>query len=156
MLTDGASVLVYEDEQIRSVVSPSLTRASIIIHDSVFAHSQTGKRGRQSSLMISQHDTGPRKPSIPLEVFKRLRPGDSITYLLSHSQGPTNPHREWHGRVECVLGDHVMVASLDEGYLEETERVCRSEIIVVQHRESYVVKRKREFISGGSDTAKHI
>jgi ribosomal protein L21E len=77
---------------------------------------------------MPQHDTRPRKPAIPLEVFKRLRPGDSITYLLSPSQGPTNPHREWHGRIECVLEDHVTVTSLDEGYLEETERVWRSRL----------------------------
>jgi hypothetical protein len=44
---------------------------------------------------------------------------------------PSNPFREWHGRVEWVGPECVKVTVLDEGYTGETEFVMRTEIVSV-------------------------
>ncbi len=72
------------------------------------------------------------KPCISQEAFKQIAVGDLIIYLLSPNQQPTNPLREWHGRVEQVSDEAVRVSSLDEGYTGLTEIVSRQEIISVR------------------------
>jgi len=70
-----------------------------------------------------------RKPCISVEAFKQIAKGDIITYLLPAHMQPTDPLKEWHGRVEQVNVDAVLVSSLDEGYCGDTEIVMRREII---------------------------
>ncbi len=72
-----------------------------------------------------------RKPCIGVEAFKQIAKGDIITYLLPVHMQPTDPLKEWHGRVERVNAEVVLVSSLDEGYYSYTEAVMRREIISV-------------------------
>jgi hypothetical protein len=71
------------------------------------------------------------KPCIGVEAFKQIAKGDFITYLLPAHMQPTNPLKEWHGRVEQVNAEAVLVSSLDKGYYGDTETVMRREIISV-------------------------
>jgi len=68
---------------------------------------------------------------ISWDAFMQIAVGDLISYLLTPNQRPTNPLREWHGRVEQVSAEAVLVSSLDEGYIGEKETVRRQEIISV-------------------------
>ena len=72
-----------------------------------------------------------RKPCISVEAFKQIAKRDIITYLLPAHMQPTNPLKEWHGRVEQVNVAGVQVSLLDEGYYGNTETVMRTEIISV-------------------------
>jgi len=72
-----------------------------------------------------------RKPCISVEAFKQIAKGDIITYLLPAHMRPTDPLKEWHGRVEQVNAEAVLVSSVDEGYYGDTEIVMRSEVISV-------------------------
>lgn len=72
------------------------------------------------------------RPCISQEDFHRIVRGDIITYLLAPDMQPTNPLREWHGRVEKhSQAGWVGVMLLDEGYVGETEIVRRTEILSV-------------------------
>ncbi len=71
------------------------------------------------------------KPCMGVDTFKQIAKGDIITYLLPVHMEPTDPLKEWHGRVERVKAEGVLVSSLDEGYYGYTEAVMRSEIISV-------------------------
>jgi hypothetical protein len=75
-----------------------------------------------------------RKTYISVEAFKQIAKGDIITYLLPVHMEPTDPLKEWHGRVEWVKAEGVLVSSLDEGYYGYTEAVMRTEIISVTKR----------------------
>jgi hypothetical protein len=58
--------------------------------------------------------------------------GDLITYLLPPEMQPSNPLREWHGKVEASHPNGwVLVTILDKGYAGETEIVQRTEILTV-------------------------
>ncbi len=70
-----------------------------------------------------------------MDTFKQIAKGDIITYLLPVHMEPTDPLKEWHGRVERVKAEGVLVSSLDEGYYGYTEAVMRTEIISVTKRE---------------------
>jgi hypothetical protein len=72
-----------------------------------------------------------RKACINAETFKQIAEADIITYLLPTKMMPTDPLREWHGRVKEVMAEGVLVSSLDEGYCNCTEMVMRTEIISV-------------------------
>ena len=74
------------------------------------------------------------KPCIGVEAFKQIAKGDIITYLLPAHMQPTDPLKEWHGRVERVNAEGVLVSLLDEGYYGYTEAVMRREIISVTKR----------------------
>ena len=63
--------------------------------------------------------------------MQQIGKGDIITYLLPPRSCPSNPFREWHGRVEWVGSELVKVTVLDEGYTGETEFVMRTEIVSV-------------------------
>ena len=76
-----------------------------------------------------------RKPYINVETFKQITEGDVITYLLPAQMLPTNPLKEWHGRVKEVKAERVLVSLLDEGYCNYTELVMRTEIISVTKSE---------------------
>ena len=69
------------------------------------------------------------RPCISQEAFQQIAVGDIIIYLLAPNLRPTNPLREWHGRVEQVSAEAVLVSSLDEGYTGQREMVRRQEII---------------------------
>jgi hypothetical protein len=71
------------------------------------------------------------KPHIRREALRKIDKGDIITYLLAPVKRPSNPFREWHGRVEWVGPECVKVTVLDEGYTGETEYVMRTEIVSV-------------------------
>ena len=71
------------------------------------------------------------RPHIKREASRQINKGDIITYLLPPSSCPSNPFREWHGRVEWVGPESVKVTVLDEGYTGETEFVMRTEIVSV-------------------------
>jgi hypothetical protein len=71
------------------------------------------------------------KPCINAETFKQIAEGDIITYLLPAHMLPTNPLKEWHGRVKEAKAEGVLVSSLDGGYCNDTEMVMRTEIISV-------------------------
>lgn len=75
--------------------------------------------------------TRTRKPCINAETFKQIAEGDIITYLLPAEMLPTNPLKEWQGRVKEVNAEGVLVCLLDEGYRNYTEMVRRTEIISV-------------------------
>ena len=65
-------------------------------------------------------------------TFQQIVKGDIITYRLPLDMLPTNPLREWHGRVEAIKqqeGVEVMV--LDEGYSGEKEIVKQTDIVAV-------------------------
>ncbi|HKF38109.1 MAG TPA: hypothetical protein VKB35_14535 [Ktedonobacteraceae bacterium] len=64
-------------------------------------------------------------------ALQQIDKGDIITYLLPPGSGPSNPFREWHGRVEWVGPELVKVTVLDEGYAGETEFVMRTAIVSV-------------------------
>ena len=72
-----------------------------------------------------------RKPCINAETFKQIAEADIITYLLPADMLPTNPLKEWHGRVKGVNAEEVLVSILDDGYSGCTEIVLRTEIISV-------------------------
>lgn len=72
-----------------------------------------------------------RKPCIDVETFKQIAEGDIVTYLLSADKLPTDPLKEWHGRIKGVNAEVVVVSLLDEGYCNDTEMVMRMEIISV-------------------------
>jgi hypothetical protein len=57
------------------------------------------------------------------EPCQRLAKGDVITYRLTAAHLPTDPLREWHGRVESIHADAVIVTILDEGYAGQREVV---------------------------------
>ena len=65
------------------------------------------------------------------ERLRQVAVGDTITYLLSPAQQPTNPLRQWHGRVEKVYGGCVSVVVLDDGYTGEVEMVRETEILSI-------------------------
>ncbi len=71
------------------------------------------------------------KPCISADDFHQIVRGDIITYLLAANQLPTDPLREWHGRVEHVHPHAVTVTVLDAGYDGEREIVGREEILSV-------------------------
>jgi len=72
------------------------------------------------------------KACISVEKFQQIVKGDIITYLLAPEMQPTNPLREWHGRVEAhSKAGWVEVTVLDKGYIGETEIVRRTEILSV-------------------------
>ncbi len=73
-----------------------------------------------------------RKPCINEIKFRQIVRGDYITYLLPLRDLPTNPQREWHGRVLSVGVEAVRVLVLDEGYAGETEIVRRTEIVAFE------------------------
>ena len=75
--------------------------------------------------------SGTKQPCINVETFKQIAEGDIITYLLPANTLPTNPLREWHGRVKRVGAEEVLVSLLDEGYRNDTEIVVRTQIISV-------------------------
>jgi len=53
--------------------------------------------------MTSEHVLLPaNRPCISRDAFQQIAVGDLIIYLLTPNQQPTNPLREWHGRVEQV------------------------------------------------------
>ena len=76
-----------------------------------------------------QHET--YNPQSRREALRQIDKGDVITYLLPPRSCPSNPFREWHGRVEWVGPELVKVTVLDEGYTGETEFVMRTEIVSV-------------------------
>jgi hypothetical protein len=85
-----------------------------------------------SGHMTWQHaQSGMERTCISHEIFQRIVVGDLITYLLAPDLLPSNPLREWHGRVEQVNVEEVSVSLLDEGYIGLTEQVSRQEIISV-------------------------
>jgi len=63
--------------------------------------------------------------------LQQIDKGDIITYLLPPRSCPSNPLKEWHGRVEWTSPELVKVTVLDEGYTGETEFVMRTEIVSV-------------------------
>jgi hypothetical protein len=72
-------------------------------------------------------------PRISAEDFQQIVRGDLITYLLAPEMRPTNPLREWHGRVEQHHpAGWVEVTLLDEGFVGERERVWCTEILSVR------------------------
>jgi hypothetical protein len=67
------------------------------------------------------------------EEFQQIVRGDIITYLLAPEMQPTNPLRQWHGRVEeHDKAGWVEVTVLDEGYVGDTDIVRRTEILAVR------------------------
>jgi hypothetical protein len=74
-----------------------------------------------------------RKACITERQFRQIARGDFITYLLPLRDLPTDPYREWHGRVLSVGVEAVRVEVLDPGYVGETEIVRRTEIVSVEH-----------------------
>ena len=72
-----------------------------------------------------------RSPHSREEALRQINKGDIVTYLLPPSSCPSNPFREWHGRVEGIGPELVKVTVLDEGYAGETEFVMRTEIMSV-------------------------
>jgi hypothetical protein len=82
--------------------------------------------------MTWQHaQSGVERTCISRETFQRIVVGDLVTYLLAPDLLPSNPLREWHGRVEQVNIEDVRVSLLDEGYVGLTELVNRQEIVAV-------------------------
>ncbi|GHO92214.1 hypothetical protein KSF_022620 [Reticulibacter mediterranei] len=75
--------------------------------------------------------SGVERTCISREIFQSIIVGDFITYLLAPDLLPSNPLREWHGRVEQVNVEEVRVSLLDEGYIGLTEQVNWQEIISV-------------------------
>lgn len=72
------------------------------------------------------------KPSIGATEFLRIGQGDIVKYRLHPSMCPTNPLREWHGRVERVdQQGWVEVTVLDEGYAGLSEIVKSGEIVTI-------------------------
>ena len=65
------------------------------------------------------------------EALRQINKGDIVSYLLPPSSCPSNPFREWHGRVEWTSPELVKVTLLDEGYTGEIEFVMRTEIVSV-------------------------
>jgi hypothetical protein len=59
--------------------------------------------------------------------------GEVITYHLLPAQRPTNPNKEWHGRVQVVCTpDVVLVELLEPGYEGLREFVRASQIVYVR------------------------
>jgi hypothetical protein len=79
--------------------------------------------------MGSQSDVN--RSRISLEIFRQIAVGDLVAYLLAPEMLPNNPLREWHGRVEQVNAEGVLVSLLDEGYIGLTEWVEWREILSV-------------------------
>ncbi len=71
------------------------------------------------------------RPHTRREALRQINKGDIITYLLPPRSRPSNPFREWHGRVEWTGPELVKVTVLDEGYAGETEFVMRTEIVSI-------------------------
>ncbi len=71
------------------------------------------------------------RPRLSKEAFQQVRKGDVIIYLLASSEHPTHPLKEWHGRVEALYGELVVVAVLDVGYEGEGDMVNQAEILFV-------------------------
>jgi hypothetical protein len=63
-----------------------------------------------------------------------LHPGTTIYYRLLPCQLPTNPQKEWAGRIlQCHIGmpgslDVALVESLEPGYTPDTEFVLLDQI----------------------------
>jgi hypothetical protein len=67
-----------------------------------------------------------------MEGSHHIIKGDFITYLLPPEMQPSNPLREWHGKVEATYPNGwVLVTILDKGYAGETEIVKRTEILTI-------------------------
>jgi hypothetical protein len=75
--------------------------------------------------------TRSRKRCISEKAFEQIAKGDIITYLLPTHMRPTNPLKEWHGRVEEIIVTGVQVSLLDEGYYGDRETVMITGIISV-------------------------
>ncbi len=71
------------------------------------------------------------QPHIRREALQQIDKGDIITYLLAPVRRPSNPLREWHGRVEWTGPECVKVTVLDEGYTGEIEFIMRTEVVSV-------------------------
>ena len=77
-----------------------------------------------------QNYTG--KQGISATEFQQIVKGDIVNYLLPPSMLPTNPLREWRGRVERINQQGwVEVTVLDEGYDDQREIVRSSEIVAI-------------------------
>jgi hypothetical protein len=63
------------------------------------------------------------------ESCQRLAKGDVITYRLTAAHLPTDRLREWHGRVESIHADAVIVTLLDEGYAGQREVVGWAQLL---------------------------
>jgi hypothetical protein len=86
---------------------------------------------RRQSRVIAHFQQETYKPHIRREALQQIDKGNIITYLLPPRSCPSNPFREWHGRVEWISPELVKVTVLDEGYTGETEFVMRTEIVSV-------------------------
>ncbi|HZU00086.1 MAG TPA: hypothetical protein VFA10_10520 [Ktedonobacteraceae bacterium] len=83
-------------------------------------------------MTIQRTQPGAKRACISQERFQQIAEGDHIIYLLAPELLPSNPLREWHGRVEQVHAEEVQVSLMDEGYVGLTELVRRQEIIAVR------------------------
>ena len=92
---------------------------------------------RRQSRVIAHFQQETYKPHIRREALRQIDKGDIITYLLPPRSCPSNPFREWHGRVEWIGPELVKVTVLDEGYTGETEFVMRTEIVSVMSELSF-------------------
>ena len=65
-------------------------------------------------------------------MHNQPQPGEVIIYHLLPSQRPTDPNKEWHGRVQVVCTpDMVLVELLEPGYEGLQEFVRVSQIVHV-------------------------
>jgi hypothetical protein len=69
--------------------------------------------------------------SISQKEFVALHVGDIIYYLLSLADKPTNPEREWKGRITLIrqADEYTCVSLLDEGYEVYSDEVYRPQIV---------------------------
>jgi len=72
--------------------------------------------------------------------YSELKPGAIIFYHLRPEQLPTDPMRDWRGKVKSVYDscNGVRVEVLNEGFEGEEEPVYFQQIVRIEHAERIV------------------
>ena len=72
--------------------------------------------------------------------YSELKPGTIIVYHLRPEQLPTDPMRDWRGKVKSVYDscNGVRVEVLNEGFEGEEEPVYFQQIVRIEHAERIV------------------
>ncbi len=81
-------------------------------------------------------DINPLPSPITQAEYNTLKQGDIIYYLLTPKDLPTNPQKEWKGKVALInyTSRFVKVISLEEGFEGDSELIRGNQIVRVERR----------------------
>lgn len=63
---------------------------------------------------------------------QEIRPGDTVFSVLRGKDTPVEPERVWKGQILCISSSYATVSVLEEGYEQEEEKICVTQIVQVE------------------------